>query len=112
MSATALAIALVLAASAPAAAFSARDMLDREVALAAPPARIVSLVPSVTEVLFALGAEARLVGVTDFCDYPPAARAKPSVGGMVNPNLEAIVSLRPDVVIATTEGNRDRKSVV
>ncbi len=107
VSATALAIALVLVASAPAAAFSTRDMLGREVTLAAPPARIVSLVPSVTEVLFALGAEARLVGVTDFCDYPPAARAKPSVGGMINPNLEAIVSLRPDVVIATTEGNRE-----
>src|SRR5207245_1510537 len=105
--ATALPIALGLVASAPAAAFSTRDMLGREVTLAAPPARIVSLVPSVTEVLFALGAEARLVGVTDFCDYPPAARAKPSVGGMVNPNLEVIVSLRPDVVIATTEGNRE-----
>src|SRR5207247_1010251 len=101
------AVARVHVASAPAAAFSARDMLGREVALAAPPARIVSLVPSVTEVLFALGAEARLVGVTDFCDYPPAARAKPSVGGMVNPNLEAIVALRPDLVIATTEGNRE-----
>jgi len=107
VSATALAIALVLVASAPAAAFSARDMLGREVALAAPPARIVSLVPSVTEVLFALGAEARLVGVTDFCDYPPAARGRPSVGGMVNPNLEVIVALRPDLVIATTEGNRE-----
>src|SRR5205814_810512 len=72
---------------------------------AAPPARIVSLVPSVTEILYALGAEERLVGVTDFCDYPPAARQRPSVGGMVNPNLEAIVALKPDLVIATTEGN-------
>ena len=105
--APALVLGLLLAVSPPAEAFSARDMLGREVALAAPPARIVSLVPSVTEVLFALGAEARLVGVTDFCDYPPAARAKPSVGGMVNPNLEAIVALRPDLVIATTEGNRE-----
>src|SRR5439155_1506554 len=69
------------------------------------PARIVSLVPSVTEILYALGAEERLVGVTDFCDYPPAARQRPSVGGMVNPNLEAIVALKPDLVIATTEGN-------
>jgi iron complex transport system substrate-binding protein len=82
-------------------------MLGRAVELAAPPARIVSLVPSVTETLFALGAEDRLVGVTDFCDYPPAARRKPSVGGMVNPNLEVIVSLRPDLVVATTEGNRE-----
>ena len=103
----ALAVLLALAVSSPAAAFSARDMLGREVVLAAPPARIVSLVPSVSETLFAVGAEARLVGVTDFCDYPPAARAKPSVGGMINPNLESIVALRPDLVIATTEGNRE-----
>src|SRR5207244_8574867 len=98
---------VLLAVPAPAAAFSARDMLGREVTLAAPPARIVSLVPSVTEILYTLGAEERLVGVTDFCDYPPAARQRPSVGGMVNPNLEAIVALKPDLVIATTEGNRE-----
>jgi len=103
--APALAVGVLLAVAAPAAAFSARDMLGREVTLAAPPARIVSLVPSVTEILYALGAEERLVGVTDFCDYPPAARQRPSVGGMVNPNLEAIVALKPDLVIATTEGN-------
>jgi iron complex transport system substrate-binding protein len=102
-----LALGSLLAIAPPAAAFSARDMLGREVALAAPPARIVSLVPSVTEILYALGADARVVGVTDFCDYPPAARRKPSVGGMINPNLEAVVALRPDVVIATTEGNRE-----
>lgn len=102
-----LALALLLAPATPAAAFTVADMLGREVTLAAPPARIVSLVPSVTETLFALGAEDRLVGVTDFCDYPPAARRKPSVGGMVNPNLEVIVSLRPDLVVATTEGNRE-----
>src|SRR3972149_6407306 len=82
-------------------------MLGREVTLAAPPARIVSLVPSVTEILFALGAEDRLVGVTDFCDYPPAARRKPRVGGMLTPSLEVIAALRPDLVVATTEGNRE-----
>lgn len=101
------ALVLCLALAPPAAAFTVSDMLGREVTLAAPPARIVSLVPSVTEILFALGAEDRLVGVTDFCDYPPAARRKPSVGGMVNPNLEVIVSLRPELVVATTEGNRE-----
>jgi iron complex transport system substrate-binding protein len=82
-------------------------MLGREVALAAPPGRIVSLVPSVTEVIYALGGEARLAGVTDFCDFPPAARRKPRVGGMVNPSLETLVALRPDLVIATDEGNRE-----
>ena len=50
---------------------------------------------------------ARLVGRTDFCDYPAAALGKPSVGGMVNPNLETLVALRPDLVVATDEGNRD-----
>lgn len=103
----ALAAALLAALASPASAFTARDMLGREVGLAAPPARIVSLVPSVTEILFALGAEARLVGVTDFCDYPPAALRKPRVGGMVGPSLEAIVALRPDLVVATTEGSRE-----
>src|SRR3989442_1283749 len=103
--APALAVGVLLAVAPPAAAFSARDMLGREVTLAAPPARIISLVPSATEILYALAAEERLAGVTDFCDYPPAARRRPTVGGMVNPNLEAIVALKPDLVIATTEGN-------
>ena len=102
-----LVLAALLGLAAPAHALSVRDMLGREVTLAAPPARIVSLVPSVTEILFALGAEDRLVGVTDFCDYPPAARRKPRVGGMLTPSLEVIAALRPDLVVATTEGNRE-----
>lgn len=102
-----LALTLVLTLRAPTAALTTRDMLGRPVTLAAPATRIVSLVPSVTEILFALGAEDRLVGVTDFCDYPPAARQKPSVGGMVSPNLEVLVSRKPDLVVATTEGTRE-----
>jgi len=91
----------------PAAAYTTRDMLGRDVTLAAPPRRIVSLVPSVTEILYALSAESLLVGVTDFCDFPPEARSRPKVGGMVSPSLEAIVALRPDLVIATSEGTRE-----
>ncbi|MBI4635172.1 MAG: cobalamin-binding protein [Candidatus Rokubacteria bacterium] len=102
-----VALASTLGLAGPVQAFTVRDMLGREVTLAGPPRRIVSLVPSATEVIFALGAEDRLVGVTDFCDFPPAARAKPSVGGMVAPSLEAIVALRPDLVIATNAGNRE-----
>src|SRR5205823_4354479 len=102
-----LALGLLLALRAPAAALTTRDMLGRPVTLAAPATRIVSLVPSVTEILFALGADNRLVGVTDFCDYPAAARQKPSVGGMVSPNLEVLVSRKPDLVVATTEGTRE-----
>jgi cobalamin transport system substrate-binding protein len=94
-------------AAAPAVTLSLRDMLGREVVLPGPPARIVSLVPSVTEIVFSLGAQDRLVGRTDFCDYPLAVRAKPSVGGMVNPNLETLVALKPDLVIGTDEGNRE-----
>jgi iron complex transport system substrate-binding protein len=97
----------ILALASPAHALVLHDMLGREVALAGPPGRIVSLVPSVTETAFALGGEARLVGVSDFCDWPPAARAKPRVGGMINPSLEAIVALKPDLVVGTDEGNRE-----
>lgn len=69
------------------------------------PSRIVSLAPSVTEILYALGAGDRIVGVTEFCSYPPEARRLPRIGGMINPDLEKIVSLKPDLVIATTAGN-------
>ena len=107
-----VAIVLVTAALAvPAHALVLHDMLGREVTLAGPPARIVSLVPSVTETAFALGGEARLAGVSDFCDWPPAARAKPRVGGMINPSLEAIVALKPDLVVGTDEGNREETFV-
>ena len=82
------------------------DQTGRRLVLPAPPARVVSLVPSVTEILFTIGAQERLVGVTDFCDYPAEARRKPSVGGMLAPSLETIVALKPDLVIATTAGNR------
>ncbi|MBI2219355.1 MAG: cobalamin-binding protein [Candidatus Rokubacteria bacterium] len=107
LAAMVLGVAVALGVGSPAAALTTLDMTGREVRLAAPPERIVSLVPSVTEILFALGAAERLVGVTDYCDFPPAARAKPSVGGMVSPSLEAIVALRPDLVIGTTEGSRE-----
>lgn len=72
---------------------------------AEPPRRIVSLAPSTTEILFALGLGDTVVGVTSFCDYPEEAKAKPKIGGMSNPSLEAIVSLRPDLVVMTTDGN-------
>jgi iron complex transport system substrate-binding protein len=72
---------------------------------ASPPQRIISLAPSTTEILFALGLGDRLVGVTTFCDYPEAAKAKAKIGGMSNPSLEAIVTLKPDLVVMTTDGN-------
>lgn len=102
-----VALALLAAATSRVDALTLRDMLGRDVTLPAPPVRIVSLVPSVTEVMYALGGQDRLVGRTDYCDFPPAAASKPSVGGMINPSLERIVSLKPDLVVATDEGNRE-----
>lgn len=61
--------------------------------------RIVSLAPSVTETLFAIGAGAEVVGVSQYCDYPPSARKLPRVGTFLTPNIEAIAALRPTVVI-------------
>ncbi len=79
------------------------------VALAAepaiPPQRIVSLAPSTTEILFALGLGDRIVGVTSFCDYPEEAKKKPKIGGMSNPSLEAVITIKPDLVVMTTDGN-------
>jgi iron complex transport system substrate-binding protein len=74
-------------------------------AFSAPPERIVSLAPSVTEILYALGLEDRIAAVTNFCDYPPEAKKKPKIGGMSNPSLEAIISIKPDIVVMTTDGN-------
>ena len=101
----ALALASLLVCQ-PVSALTVTDQTGRRVVLPAPPARIVSLVPSVTETVFTIGAQDRLVGVTDFCDYPAAARQKASVGGMISPSLEGIVALKPDLVVATTAGNR------
>jgi iron complex transport system substrate-binding protein len=72
------------------------------------PQRIVSLTPALTEILFAVGAGDRVVGVTQYCDYPPAAKTKPKVGGYVNPSVESVLALKPDlVVVSPGPGNRD-----
>jgi iron complex transport system substrate-binding protein len=71
----------------------------------APPERIVSLAPSTTEILFDLGVGNRIVAVTTFCDYPPAAQSKPKIGGFANPSLESIVAAKPDLVVMTDDGN-------
>ncbi len=83
------------------------DMLGRSVSVPERVARVVSLAPSLTETVYAIGAEEQLVGVTEYCDFPPAALKKPKVGGIYTPNVEAILSLTPDLVLATTEGNRE-----
>jgi len=75
------------------------------VAYAEPPKRIISLAPSMTEILFAMDIGDSVVGVTSFCDYPAEAKKKQKIGGMSNPSLEVVVSLKPDIVVMTTDGN-------
>lgn len=77
------------------------DALGRKIYLPQVPERVVSLAPSVTEMLYALGAEDRLVAVTEFCNYPPAARQKPRLSG-TRPGIETLVSHRPDLVLTPT----------
>jgi iron complex transport system substrate-binding protein len=61
--------------------------------------RIISLAPAITEIIYALQAEDLLVGVSSYCDYPAEAKAIEKVGGFINPNIEKIISLKPDMVI-------------
>ena len=84
---------------------SITDDMHRKINLPKPAQRIVSLAPSITESLFAIGAGEQVVGVTDYCTYPPAARRKPRVGGMINPSIETVVNLVPDLIILSMEGN-------
>src|SRR5262249_25034797 len=65
----------------------------------APARRVVSLSPSTTEAIFAIGAGRGLIGRSRFCNYPPEAANLPQVGGFIDPNLEAILALRPDLVV-------------
>ena len=82
------------------------DEIGRKVEVPAAVKRIVSLAPNLTEIVFALGEGDHLAGDTDFCDYPAEATRKPHVGGTVNPNLEQVVALMPDMVLATKAINR------
>lgn len=75
------------------------DDMGREVTIERVPERIVSHVPSITETLFALGLGERVVGVSDYCNYPEAAKLKPKVGNYYNPSIERIVALNPDLVL-------------
>jgi iron complex transport system substrate-binding protein len=85
---------------------TATDEIGREVNIKRSPQRIVSLAPGITETLYALNLDDKIVGVTTFCNWPPQARQKPQIGGFTNPSIEKIVSLKPDLIIATADGNR------
>jgi len=75
------------------------DDMGRQVEINEIPERIISHVPGITEILFALGLGEKVVGVSDYCDYPEEARLKEKVGGFWNPSVEKIVELRPDLVL-------------
>ena len=77
------------------------DDMGREVSLENAPQRIVSLAPSNTEILFALGLGNRVVGVTSYCNYPEGAEEKEEIGGFANPDLEKIIALKPDLILAS-----------
>ncbi len=81
------------------------DGLGRTVRVPVAPRRIVSLAPSVTDSIVALGLGDRIVGISDFCDPPAGGPAPARVGGLINPSLETIRALAPDLLVASTSGN-------
>lgn len=87
------------------ASVSVTDSLGNEITLQQPPARIVSLAPHITELVFAAGAGDLLVGVSEYSDYPAAAQNLPRVGDGFRVDLEQVAALEPDVVIAWASGN-------
>ena len=83
------------------------DEVSRTVSLTTAPRRIVCLVPSITETLFALGLGDAIIGVTDYCTHPPDDVARVAkVGGTKDPHIENIIQLAPDLVIVNDEENR------
>jgi cobalamin transport system substrate-binding protein len=101
----ATAIVLSVFITAPSDANTVIDQLGRHLTVPENPERIVSLAPSITEIVFALGQGYRLKGVTTYSDFPPEAEKLPKVGSYVELDLEKIVALRPDLCIATKDGN-------
>jgi iron complex transport system substrate-binding protein len=78
------------------------DGLGRSIAVSTEPRRIISMAPSITETLYALGLGDRVAGVTSYCDFPPEARSKEKVGDTIHPDLERIIALKPDLVLVST----------
>ncbi len=81
------------------------DDMGYELTLETKPKKIVSLAPSITEMIYYLNLDSMLEGVTDYCNYPPDAKKKKSVGNILSPNLEVISQIKPDLVFMTIEGN-------
>lgn len=86
---------------------SITDFLEREITLEKEPERIVSLAPSITELIYALGAGDKVVGVTDYDNYPPEVEEVSKVGGFKGPNIEAITAQNPDIVLASNQSGQE-----
>ncbi len=84
------------------------DDLGKRVIIPAAPQRIISLAPSITEILFALDLGERVIGVTTYCDFPAATKAKEKVGDTLKPNLERIIALKPDLVLLSTASQLEK----
>ena len=102
--ALALVFAILLLDAAWANPITARDVRGKRISLPHPPRRIVSLTPAVTEILYAVGAGAKVVGVTSFCDFPAAAKSVPKIGDF-RTSLEKVVARKPDLVVASVSAN-------
>lgn len=83
------------------------DSYNRQVTIDKRPERIVSVAPNITEIIAALNAKDRLVGRTDYCDYPQDISSVESIGSLMEPNIEKIVSLKPDIVIASSHFKKE-----
>lgn len=101
-------LAVVLAAAPAQSRRSFQDQLGRTVSVPEHPQRVIALAPSITEIIFALDRQSCLVGVTRYSDYPPETAAIPRVGVYVQPDLEKILALNPDLCIAIKDGNPEQ----
>lgn len=96
---------LLLGSAAAAGTRTATDLLGRTIEVPLNPQRVVALAPSITEIVYALGQQQRLKGVTRFSDYPEAAQTLPRVGSYVHLDVERIAALQPDLCIGVKDGN-------
>ena len=83
------------------------DSFGKEVTLEKEPEKVISVAPNITEIIFKLGAEDKLVGRTDYCDYPEEVNEVESIGTLRTPDIEKIISLEPDIVITSTHFNEE-----
>ena len=84
------------------------DEIGRQITVKSNPQRIISLAPSITEILFALQLADRVIGVTSYCDFPNEAKAKEKVGDTIKPNLERLIALKPDLILISTASQLEK----